>query len=298
MMKKTIITLGLMLSYSCANATLSCENMSQEVFGKILVEYKNNFELNHFTNPEKDFSDEDKKYINNAKYSANEIKKCQYILDLNKYDINSDKRYRALVKLKNFVLTANEQNLYNLRVQESVLQHQAYSNVSVVSSEVKRYPLVYMSVAKAPHAVLLYEFRLQNNRVERYAVVTTNGITAPLKSGSRNEQILFLSYLNQRYNTKFQVPVQNELEQITQNIKKNIQKSRIERSNKRVLKADIKGTKTFKKYDGKVWQTDILKGSTIEYLHQRKNSTDYVILYNHKKWTISEKQWHTSTGGQ
>jgi len=132
-MKKVLLLLSLVGGYIYANTPLSCENMNEETFKKILLDYKNSINLEHFKNPNTDFIEEDKQYIKQIGYSTKEIKKCQYILDLNKYGIDSQKRYRALYNLNDMSLTAKEQELYNFRISESQKKYKSLISASIVS---------------------------------------------------------------------------------------------------------------------------------------------------------------------
>ena len=292
-MRKVLILLTLMGGYVYANIPLSCENMSEQMFDKILVDYKNSIDLNRFKNPNKDFTEEDKIHIKKIGYSSNQMKKCQYILDLNKYGVDDQRRYRALYNLKDMILTDKEKYLYDFRINESKKKYKALSSASVVSYAVSKFPLINLAISKNT----IYEFRLEEDKLKKYRI-ETNGVDLPFKAGTIKIQNRYVAYLNKSYNSNFKSPSDVQLDNIGDNVQHNIEKSYANISPTRVTKANIIGVRTYLKYNGKIHKTNILKGSTIKYLGNRKNSTDYIIEYNHKKWTISEKQWQVATGGK
>jgi len=296
-MKKAFILLSFVGSWMYANATLSCENITKSQFDKILLDYKDSIQLNHFKSPGTEFTQEDKQHISNVAYSSKEIKKCQSIMDLNQYGVDNSKLYLALYKLKDFKLTHGERRLFDTRIQEAIKKYKSYSSVSAISNIMSKYPLVYLAVGSSENLISVHEFRLKNDQVEKYRI-DTNGIILPLYSGTVKSQNYYVEYLNKVYQTSFKLPSARNLDKIGDDVQKNIKKSRANLSPYRQLEESILNVNSYLKYNNKVLKTDILKGSTIKYLHNRDNSTDYVIEYNNKKWTISEKQWNDATGGR
>lgn len=297
-MRKIILTLGLMGSIY-ANNSLSCENMSEEEFYQKLLEYKKSINMNRFKNPENinDINREEmSQYSKHISYKGKTLKQCRLILDIRKYTVNDGRRYKALLSLDYNFLTIAEKRLYDKILEESKLYFSNYSKASVVSKDIISYPLVYLTMSKSN----IYEFREINHKIKRYKVVT-DMVNIPFKVGDMQTKQAFISYLNHNHNSNFILPkVKNNINKLQDKLRRNSQKlsslpSNISRF--KVLKKDLKNINSFKKYNGKVIKTTILKGDRIKYLGNRKDSSDFIILYGNKEWIISEKQWNDSIGG-
>ncbi len=298
-MKKIILTLGLIGSLY-ANNSLSCESMSEKEFHQKLLEYKKSIDISKFQNP-KNINDTNREqmqqHVKQVSFNGNTLKQCQLILDIRRYPANDGRRYKALLSLNYDSLSKAEKKLYNTVLQESKGNFFNYSRASVISKDMVNYPLVYLTMTNST----IYEFREINHKVKRYKVAT-DMVNIPFKAGGIQAKQAYISYLNNNHNSNFTLPrVKNNIDELQNKVRANTRKFHhnhdIQLSPFRIVTKDLKNVKSFKKYNKKVLKRTIPRGAQIKYLHQRGNTSDCVISYDNKQWTISEKQWHDSIGG-
>ena len=293
-MKKIILTLGFIGSLY-ANNSLSCESISEQELHKKLLEYKKSMNMNKFQNPENinDINREEmRQHVKQVSFEGKALKQCQLILDIRKYAVTDGRRYKALLSLNYNSLSRAEKRLYDTILKESKSYFSNYSRASVVSKNMGSYPLVYLTMSKST----IYEFREINHKIKRYRT-STNMVNIPFKVGDMQTKQAFISYLNSNHHSNFVLPrVKNNIDVLQGKAKNNIQNFDDRPTPFKILKEDLIDIKSFLKHDKSILITTIPKGAQIKYLYHFKKES-VVILYNNRKWTISEKQWNDSTGG-
>lgn len=195
-MKKLLFGSILAMSLAFSAQELSCANivnMSNNQIQKEIKDFQDKLNLNQFNT---ELSDTNKEYMKQSALETMQLKKCLYLRKSLQYSMEDDRRYKALLDLKNFRLSAEERLLYNQSIQRNINYFSPYSDASLVGDYCK-YPLIYLTAQKSSRGVIVYEHRLINSSIRPLNIVMS-GKSVKFVCGD-SAKANYLNYINKSH---------------------------------------------------------------------------------------------------
>ena len=270
----TLIIFGFNLTLSAQS--LSCVEfvqMNEQSVQEEIQKMQNSFQLERFkTNPDAI----DKSYMENSNVNTTQLAKCIHLRNSLKYKVEDARRYKALLELNTFGLSAAEKNIYMQSVNESIHYFKRFSNASLVSNSCNK-PLVYLTAQETGNGLMIYEHRLINGQLKalKKPIASQNVQFVCGRESSKDYYV----YLQQEKGVQFSLaPKLKQEEQLT------LHPTYITQ----ILLFKIKNFKTNRR-------RDIPKGSTVKFINSKQyanEKVDIIFSWNHKKYIVNSYRWN------